>query len=70
MKAQIDSLCCSIERNVELMDRDVKKLINVIRNITEEKCSLGIRGNVFLSRFSRISPQMNEVIQAFKKIST
>ena len=59
----------SLERNMGLMEMDVKKLFNLIRKVTEKKCSLGIRGTIFLRRFSRKYPEMNEAVQTLRKIS-
>ncbi|GAI11849.1 unnamed protein product, partial [marine sediment metagenome] len=59
----------SLERNMELMEMDVKKLFNLIRKVTEKKGSLGIRDTIFLRRFSRKYPEMNEVVQTLKEVS-
>lgn len=59
----------SLERNIELMEMDVKKLFNLIRKVTKKKCSLGIRDTIFLRKFSRKYPEMGGVVQTLKKIS-
>jgi len=59
----------SLEKNKEIMERDLQKLCNLIRQVTEKKRSMGIIDTVFLWRFSRKHPEMAEVIHTLKKIA-
>jgi len=64
-----DLALSSLEKNMELMETDIKKLVSLIRNATQEKRSLGVKDKFFLWRLSRKYPDMNEVIQTFREIS-
>ena len=57
----------SAEKNVELMEPDTRNLVNLIKAVVKEKYSLSIRDKLFLWRFSRNHPEMDEVVQTLKE---
>ncbi len=59
----------SLEKNLELMVPDVRKLFDLMRDIAEKKRSLTMIDKVFLWRFSRKHPEMDDVVQTLKELA-
>jgi molecular chaperone DnaK len=57
-----------LERNKELMDKEIMRLFGLIRKATLEKHSLGIRDKIFLRSLSGKRPDMKDIIQALVEI--
>jgi hypothetical protein len=56
----------SIEKNLDLMDKDFKKLFDIIIKVTHKKSSLSLMDKFFLRGFSKTHPEMSEILQILK----
>jgi len=56
----------SIEKNLDLMDKDFKKLFDIIIKVTHKKSSLSLIDKFFLRGFSKTHPEISEILQILK----
>lgn len=69
-KIRISALSC-INKNMnlydELFDKDIKKLIDLIKKVYEKKQSLGFLDNAFLWRIQKRHPEVRHIVQILKE---